>query len=142
MMRSWLGVLMVGMVLVVLGCSGGPPMAEVEGVVTAGGQPLDKIQVDFYPAVDGPNSAAVTDSSGKFVLKTAAGRSGAVVGNAKIVLRDTSIWGDKIGRMNEGKDLSKGKKIRIPAQYSDLKTTPLTREIKGGTKNTVNIEVK
>jgi len=86
--------------------------------------------------------AAVTDAAGKFVLKTASGHSGAVVGGAKVVLRDAGIWGDKVGRMNEGKDLAKGKKIRIPAQYSDLKTTPVTLEIKGGTKNTFTIEVK
>ncbi len=142
MLRAGFGLLALGLAFLVLGCSGGPPVGEVGGVVTAGGQPLDKIQVEFFPTSDGPTSIGVTDASGKFSLKTSDNRPGAMVGKHKVVLRDVGIWGERVGRMNEGKDLSKGKKIRIPAQFSDIKTTPLNAEVKTGSKNTVSLEVK
>ena len=86
MMRFLTGTTVVLTAFFVLGCSGGPAINEVEGVVTSNGKPLEKIQVNFYPNIDGPSSSALTDSSGKFVLKTTDSRSGAVVASHKVTL--------------------------------------------------------
>lgn len=125
------------------GCSGGPTIVPVEGTVKQGGKPLEKIQVEFLPDVPGPRSIGVTDESGRFVLKTDDGKQeGAVVGPHRVVLRDIGVFGDKVGRKTEGVDLAKGKKIRIPGPYSDLMSTPLKKEVAGGQKNQIDIDLK
>lgn len=129
--------------LTLAGCSGGPEMVEVEGTVKKDGQPLDKIQVEFWPEGDGPRSIAVTDAAGKFVLKSDDGRrDGAVVGSHRVVLRDVGIWGGKVGRETEGVDLSKGKKPRVGPQYGDAAKTPVKKTVSSGEKNVIDIEVK
>ncbi len=140
---TWAG--LVAGAVALAGCSGGgPSMVEVEGTVTKDGKPLDKIQVEFWPEVDGPRSMAVTDAEGKFVLKADDGkRVGAVVGTHKVVLRDIGIWGDKLlGRAAEGVDLAKGKKPRVGKQYGDSTRTPLSKDVASGQKNVIDIEVK
>ena len=141
MMRFLTGTTVMLTAFFVLGCSGGPAINEVEGVVTSNGKPLEKIQVNFYPNIDGPSSSALTDSSGKFVLKTTDSRSGAVVASHKVTLNDVSMF-ETIGRENEGKDVMKGRKLKVPVIYSDVKTTPVEQEVKSGAKNSLNIEVK
>ena len=49
---------------------------------------------------------------------------------------------ETIGRENEGKDVMKGRKLKVPVIYSDVKTTPVEQEVKSGAKNSLNIEVK
>lgn len=141
MVRVGSGILMLLGLIAVWGCSGGPAVNEVEGVVTSGGKGLEKVQVNFYPNIDGPSSSALTDASGKFVLKTTDNRNGAVVATHKVTLTDVSMF-ETIGRENEGKDVMKGRKLKIPTLYNDVKTTPVSQEIKSGAKNTVTIEVK
>lgn len=75
-------------VISLAGCgSGGFKLVPVSGTVTLDGQPLAGASVSFQPtgsgATPGPGSTAVTDASGKYVLKTAetVQRTGAVVGN-------------------------------------------------------------
>jgi hypothetical protein len=134
--RVWaFGILAAGLA----GCTRGPEFAEVEGTVTQGGKPLEKVQVEFYPDGIGPRSMAITDAAGKFVLKS----DGAVVGGHKVVLRDVSIYPDRpLTREELNQDFGKGKKIRIPATYGDTARTPLTKTVTGGQKNTIDIEVK
>lgn len=128
-----------------VGCGGGgPQMAEVEGVITSGGKPLDKIQVEFWPEASGPRSYGKTDANGRYTLTTDDGsKTGAVVGQHRIVLRDLTQYGDKIvGRGGENKDLSGGKKNRIPGPYSDTEKTPARKAVAAGTKNKIDVEVK
>lgn len=141
MIKSWCAYSLAFGTALVLGCSGGPAINEVEGVVTSGGQPLEKVQVNFYPGTDGPHSSALTDASGKFVLKTTDNRSGAVIGTHKVTLTDVSMF-ETIGRENEGKDVMKGKKLKVPTLYNDVKTTPLSQEVKSGAKNSVKFDIK
>ncbi len=141
MLKPWLALSLPLGLAVVLGCSGGPAVNEVEGIVTSGGQPLEKVQVNFYPKIDGPHSSAVTDAAGKFVLKTTDNRAGAVVGTHKVTLTDVSMF-ETIGRENEGKDVMKGKKLKVPTTFNDVKTTPLTQEVKSGAKNSIKLEIK
>jgi hypothetical protein len=70
------------------GCSSEPyQVAPVSGRVTLNGKPLAKASVTFAPVPTkgsdepGPSSAAITDSDGRFTLKTIGkDKAGAVVG--------------------------------------------------------------
>ncbi len=130
----------LSLLALVAGCAKGPPMAEVEGVVTLNGTPLDNIQVEFNPeASGGVRSFGTTDSSGRYTLKSDDGkRTGAVVGTHKITLRDNSVIGKLYGRAGEGKDLSQGRKSRIPLTLADVTKTTLQKTVNSG-KNTIDI---
>lgn len=125
------------------GCGGGLQYAEVEGTVTQNGKPLEKIQVEFHPDGTGPRSIAVTDAAGKYVLKSEGdGRDGAVVGPHRVVLRDLSIYPEKVSRDEMNIDFGKGKKIRIPASYGDPSKTPVQKSVASGQKNIIDIDLK
>lgn len=128
----------------VVGCSKQLPIAEVEGIVTLKGKPLDKIQVEFWPVSEGTRSIGTTDADGKFQLMTDDGlRKGASIGEHKIVLHDTSVLGDKfLGRAGENVDMSEGRKSRISGSYSNPESSKLTFEVKAGKKNEFPIEIQ
>lgn len=140
-MRQLTRVLFVGMVLLA-GCSRGPQMAEVEGVVKVKGQPTDGIQVEFWPEAEGPRSRGVSDSEGRFVLSTDEATKGAVVGKHRVVLTDVGILGTKIlGRAGENVDMAEGKKPRISSDYSGA-SSPLTKDVVAGSKNEFEFDVE
>ena len=114
-----------------IGCGGGPNLAEVEGTLKRNGKPLDKIQVEFWPVKSGPRSMGTTDAQGRFTLMTDDGkRKGAVVGSHKIVLKDVGVLGDKfLGRAGEDVDMTKGKKPQVSDAYGDPQKTPVTKEV-------------
>jgi hypothetical protein len=126
------------------GCGDGLRYAEVEGTVTLNGRPLDKVQVEFNPDGRGPRSVAVTDETGKFVLRADDGKhTGAVVGSHKIALKDVSIYPDrKITKDELNQDFGAGKKIRIPAIYGDVTKTPLVKTVNADQVNRIDLEVK
>ena len=130
-------------VLALMGCSRGPNLAEVEGTIKLKGKPIDKIHVEFWPEGNGPRSIGLTDAEGKYSLTTDDGkRKGALVGHHKIVLRDTSVLGEKfLGRKGEGVDMSQGRKARISAQYNDALKTPLKKEVTAG-KTQIDLDVQ
>ena len=132
------------LVIGLAGCARGPTFADVEGVVTLNGKPLGNVKVEYWPETDGPISTGVTDESGKYVLKADDGaRTGAVIGEHKVLLRDLDMLGTKfLGRKAENvADMSGGKKNRIPANYSDNKNTKLKATVNAGTKNTHDLKV-
>ena len=90
-MKKYTYLLLAGLVAVTLpsltGCGGGPSLGQVSGTITMDGEPMADIQVTFEPkqveggtAIVGPFSTGLTDSSGKYTLKTRNGDDGAVVG--------------------------------------------------------------
>jgi hypothetical protein len=90
-----------GLLVVAVGCSGGPRYAPVSGVVTLDGKPYAKAVVSFQPvATEGnPNpgrgSSAYTDENGRFVLKSDNEVNGAVVGKhlVRIMTRGNDVVG-------------------------------------------------
>jgi hypothetical protein len=68
-----------------MGC-GGPSLVPVSGTVTVNGKPVPNAVVTFHPlapvsGIDpGPDSEAVTDAHGIFVLKAKTGQVGAMPG--------------------------------------------------------------
>lgn len=129
--------------LLAAGCSGGPKLAEVEGVVKLNGKPLSGIQLEFWPEGSGPRSIGVTDEQGRFTLSSDDGKKkGAVVGKHKVVLKDVGVLGDKfLGRAGENVDMTKGQKPRIGGQYADPTKTPLTRDVTTGKCN-IELDLK
>ena len=123
------------------GCGGGVPTAKVEGVVTLDGKPLSEIRVLFQPdnkiaESAGMGSFALTDSSGKFVLKLSDSQNeGAVVGNHTVTLADK--LSEDIKDSDAG-GFGKTPKSRIPAKS----TTELQKfEVKSGILNQVKFEL-
>lgn len=121
------------------GCSDSFKLVPVSGqVTTEDGKPLDKIFVEFFPLSGGPKSMGETDSEGKFLLKTAEGQDGAVIGEHQVSLRDTGILGDKfMGRAGENVDMTKGRKPRIAAKYAQSDKSGLTYKVAAGTEGPV-----
>ena len=81
------GLALVG--LIVLGCGGrtdGPPLAAVSGVVTLDGKGVEGATVTFISKGKGVMSSALTTAEGRFTLKSATGRNGAVVGDHDVLV--------------------------------------------------------
>ena len=131
--------------LAVAGC-GNQEFAEVEGVVTRKGQPLNNLQVIFMPDPElgtfGPSSRAFTDEEGRYYVKSARGQDGAIVGQHRVCIRDISGLESrqkpgKIRRPEAGAALP-----RVPAAYASATATPLRAvEVKPG-KQTLDFEIK
>jgi hypothetical protein len=79
------------------GCSDGPKLARVSGVVKLDGKPYPNALVSFQPvgtranANPGKGSMGQTDANGQFVLLYDGGREGAVVGTHTV--RITTVPG-------------------------------------------------
>ena len=93
----------LAIVLITIALSGcGSKYPSVSGTVTVDGKPISKIEVVFAPkpkadsAIAGPVSSAITDSSGRFTLKTRDGAEGAVVGKHAVGFRWCDIHGDSL----------------------------------------------
>ncbi len=135
---------LLALVALLVGCSGGPEIAKVEGTVTLDGKPLDKIMVEFWPDAVGPRSFGETDSQGHFKLTTDDGKSeGAAIGLNKVTLKDLTLMGDKfMGRAAEHVNLSEGKKPRISGKLAQTESTTLSETVVAGKKNEFTIEAK
>jgi hypothetical protein len=76
----------------------GPPLAEVTGIVTLDGQPVEGAGLQF--SVEGPGGAVAygrTDESGRYEMHFGKSRTGAVVGKnrVRITSDDRVTIGDK-----------------------------------------------
>ena len=138
--RFFVAVLAAAVVAGLPGCGPGYEIAEVEGVVKVDGKPLSRAAVEFHPDPDagthGPYSVAETDEDGRYTLryaipaKAAAGRKdGVVVGKHKVLVLD--LWA--------ATDAGAGR-LRFASDYTQLATTPLTREVRPG-KQTIDLEL-
>lgn len=87
------------MSLLVAGCasSGEFDLVAVSGNVTMDGKPLAGAEVVFAPkaikdqAAVGPASVGVTDSAGRYVLKTVGGLEGVMVGDHKVSVKMNTV---------------------------------------------------
>lgn len=131
---------------VMLGCKGEDfGTVPVGGTVTMDDKPLVGVEVSFFPeptketSIVGPFSAGVTDSQGKFELRTRYDEPGAVVGKHRVSFQyegfDEEEMDSAIASVREakasGEDTSKAKaayekakssskgKTRIPNRYTD-----------------------
>ncbi|WP_428306667.1 hypothetical protein [Lacipirellula sp.] len=107
-------------------------IAEVEGVVTINGRPGDGIRVEYAPDGSqdgkGPSSTAETDDQGRFQLQfydddIGSMQRGAAVGWHPIVVTDRRLAESATGR---------NLRMRLPAEYMSIGSTPLKREVVSG----------
>jgi hypothetical protein len=101
------------------GCSQGPRLGEVEGLVTLNGQPLPGAEIEFKPDV-GRSSFAVSDAQGRYRLQFARDRHGALPGNHTVKIRA----GDRDDARGSGPA------VEFPAEYNEDST--LTRKVVAG----------
>jgi hypothetical protein len=114
----------------------------VTGTLKAGNQPLENVQVEFWPEVSGPRSIGVTGKDGRFTLHSDNGKhSGAVVGSHKVALVDLAIY-DKVpvnmSRQVEKMDL---KSTRFGEQYASANRTRFRREVAADRPNDIVLDV-
>ncbi|MFM8250666.1 MAG: hypothetical protein ACKOBW_03600 [Planctomycetota bacterium] len=141
--------LLVGWLLVTLvGCGGegGKALSPAQGTVKYNGQPVSGASVSFLFDNGAEVAAGSTDASGKFTLTTG-GRSGAPIGDAKVVI--SKITGGTTAGVNTDQmtpdDMRKmqmaaqtdpansAPKNELPAKFADVKTSPLVANVvKGG----------
>src|SRR5262249_19197121 len=97
---------------------------------------------EFWPEGNGPRSIGMTDGQGRYTLTTDDGkRKGALVGPHKVVLRDTSLMGEKfLGRAGDGAEMPKGKRPGNANHCADPHKTPLKKEVPAG-KSVIDREV-
>lgn len=143
-MRCWTGfaLLTVTAVLFVGGCGNSGPLVPVEGVVKINGQPAGNLQVVFTQA-EAPQGkqrkagTAVSDSSGRFVIKPHDGSPGLPPGKYKVAVVDNNLVVDEEPDPNKPPIPN-----RIPRMYSDVLSTPLDVEVvEGKTVYEVNVPI-
>ncbi len=101
-------------------------MSKVSATVTFQGKPLAGATVIFHAVSDGYVASGVTDKDAIVVLKT--GRiSGIKPGKYRVTI--SSVIKTPGGKNRPGPASAKS---RLPLQYADRKTTPLTVEVKPG----------
>ncbi|MCC6508988.1 MAG: hypothetical protein IT423_07765 [Pirellulaceae bacterium] len=142
MNKRYVGFIVILALMAASGCDEKTKLAEVTGVVTLDGKPLELIQVEFWPTT-GPRSIGKTDTEGKFTLEIDdRTQKGAIPGTHKVALRDT--WPSKDDYINDGGewvDKSNGKKSRIHSKYYDAPLSPLSVEVVAGKPNTFDFKV-
>jgi hypothetical protein len=110
------------LVAALAGCSRGPEVGTVEGVVEVNGRPAARVRVEFHPDAQkgtrGPSSFGETDASGHFTLA-----GGVAVGWHKVVVQDLRLAESATGR---------GVPVRFGPEYAGVLTTPLDVEVKPG----------
>ncbi|MDG1873855.1 MAG: carboxypeptidase-like regulatory domain-containing protein [Mariniblastus sp.] len=158
-LNTFIGMLVLGLIV---GCGGENfSSVPVSGTVTMDGKPIAGVAITFYPeatestSIVGPFSEAVTDSEGKFELKTRYGDPGAVVGQHRISfeyagvdpedlaaaeseLAEAKAEGGDTAAAQAAVDKQKGAtkgKIKIPRRYSDEQTEVLYTVPPGGADN-------
>lgn len=127
-------------ILNMTGCGGhsdAPPLSQVTGTVTYQGKPLTEAQVMFTPE-KGPMSMGVTDTQGRFSLKTGT-REGVPVGKHTVTI---SAFEPVPEIDSENETERKPPVSRIPRHYSDLKKSGLSVEVNAKGKNDFTFELK
>jgi hypothetical protein len=147
--RRLVTALSLGALVALSGCTSGPEFAEVEGVVSLRGKPLPEVEIVFSPMTErgttGPTAACVTDAQGRYRLKCErAGRTGALVGTHRVVIRDIAAMPPPPGLeiLDEKGQQYQPKPLRVPDRYTDLLKTPFQNvEVHSG-KQTLDYDLK
>jgi hypothetical protein len=112
-----------------LGCGGGSdlPLAEVRGVVTYKGKPLESGDVVFSPqgGTPGPQATGKIESDGSYRMMTN-DNYGAAIGTHKVTVASRAEQSEA-----DYKSL-KIPKLLTPTKYANEQETPLTFDVKEG----------
>jgi len=123
------------------GCGGevGPEYGKVKGTVTLDGQPVEIGNITFLPTGEtkGPASGALIAADGTYELVGPGGK-GVVVGTHQVTVACPEAGSGP----STGEDPQAGNApCVIPAKYGDPRTSKITKEVKSGEDNVINIEL-
>jgi hypothetical protein len=135
--------------LTAAGCSKGPAVAEVVGLVTLDGKPMPNVKIMFMPdpgkGTVGPISSGFSDDQGRYTLTCEDERAGAVVGWHKVVVFDSNqnlYRTPRNGRRDDDEVVKvtkpKATGRKVPDRYTSSGKTPLDLEV-NATKNELEI---
>lgn len=118
-----------------VGCGGSnlPDTAEVTGVVTVDGEPVENASVMFAPVEAGRPAVGSTDAQGHYTLMFTSELRGAPIGENKIFLSTAS----KEKKADDGTIIQEARPELIPAEFTDGSQT---RDVKPG-QNVINFEL-
>jgi hypothetical protein len=125
--------------LTFVGCNSRQELAEVEGTLTMGGEPLGDVKVTFVPDPEfgnmGRKASGITDASGKFFLiyEDGSRAPGVPVGAVRVILKD--MIAAESGRDEEPIP------SRFHLDYTKLAVTPLKYEVSSGTRQAFAIDL-
>lgn len=128
------GVVFTFLAISCTGCYRGPKIATVRGTVTLDGEPLAHAAVVFNPEKGRP-AGATTNEDGEFALNFTQGRSGALIGEHRVIIttrRDP--WKDADGHPQPGSG------ERLPAKYNTEST--LTFTVEAGKTNIADFDLE
>ena len=141
------GLLFVVPLLASIGCGdSGPELAQVSGVVTLDGKPLDRAAITFHPE-KGRGSFATTDDQGRYTMGFAKGKLGATIGKHKVTIT-SEVFGEE--DRNAGSDYEEdmpddattGARGEILAEkYRIREKTVLSASVAAG-DNEINFELE
>lgn len=121
----------------VLGCSDGPPRAEVSGSVQLDGTPVDEGAIQFIPVdgTQGPSSGGII-KDGKYHIARA---KGVTVGKNRVELRTFRSTGRKFQDPTAKPGTLTAERVQaFPPEYNQQST--LVKDIQAGS-NTIDFEV-
>lgn len=142
------GLLVIGL----SGCGGDKPIPPeksvgVTGTVTMDGKPLEKATVRFVPQAEsgqGFGGSGLTDSAGKYELRSMAAEEEAVIGTPpgkyKVVISKMVKPDGTVADMMEPPMMSAARET-IPLKYSDYSSTMLKEDV-SSTGGTYNFDLK
>src|SRR5262249_17394846 len=128
------GLALLGSALFVWGCAGPkrPPVHPVRGQVLFLGRPTPGAFVAFHPldsqVKDVPHPIAYADADGRFALGTYGAHDGAPAGEYAI----TVVWWAAVQLANAQEGDAIAPTNRLPARYSDAKTSGLRASVREG----------
>ncbi|MHC2068231.1 hypothetical protein ACYFX5_12205 [Bremerella sp. T1] len=133
--------ILLGVVLLSVGCSGGNGLetAPAEGVVTYNGKPLPYGRVSFRPEAGSPATGEIQDD-GTFTLSTYGTGDGAIVGTHQVSISATERDAGLEGEINPNAELPVSKSV-IPKKYSSFSTSELTVEVVASGPNQFTLEL-
>ena len=125
----------LSIVLLLVGCTSGPTIVEIEGVATRDGKPVKNLFLTFYPDDGALLSTGVTDEQGRFELKKNKAQKGAAVGTHKVVATFRPRSPQEEAEYAEGKLKFHPEQDAILEKYGKRETTAMSVEITGSTKD-------
>lgn len=115
--------------------TGGVAVTPVEGVIKLNGKPAANLLLQVSPAEghDGRalSASAISDATGRFVLKCDNGRAGAPIGKHKVTVVDNNLATEE----EPGKAGARTPTNRVPGQFASVATTPLELVVEAGKKD-------
>lgn len=143
--RSWVSYCLLGLAVTALGCGerGDANLVSVTGTVLYDGEPVEGASVVFRS--DSSVASGMTDSSGRFELRTQGQGSGAEPGDYKVMVTKIPVVDAVMQEMEAAEEDPAGgdaQKNELPDRYANFVDSPLEFTVTPGEKNDFTIELE